>query len=97
VRESGQTGLRGRLDAPSTARTCPGHAGVGRHVDDHRPRAGRGTPDARRAAARELGLRDTFGLWANLGVSLLLPSRPSFVVLAGRPLGETVLAIAVGA
>ena len=48
-------------------------------------------------AASELGLRETFGLWANLGISLLLPVAASFVVLAGRPLGETVLAIAVGA
>ena len=45
----------------------------------------------------ELGLRETFGLWANLGVSLLLPVAASFVVLAGRPLGVSVLAIAVGA
>ena len=29
----------------------------------------------------ELGLRDTVGLWANLGVSLLLPVAASFVVL----------------
>jgi cytosine/uracil/thiamine/allantoin permease len=43
-----------------------------------------------------LGLRDTFGLWANLGISLLLPVAAAFVVLAGRPLGVTVLAIAVG-
>lgn len=44
-----------------------------------------------------LGLRDTFGLWANLGISLLLPVAAAFVVLAGRPLGVTVLAVAVGA
>ena len=36
-----------------------------------------------------LGLRDTFGLWANLGISLLLPVAAAFVVLAGRPLGVT--------
>ena len=44
----------------------------------------------------DLGLRETFGLWANLGVSLLLPVAAAFVVLAGRPLGVTLLAIAVG-
>ena len=48
-------------------------------------------------APQVLGLRDTFGLWANLGVSLLLPVAAAFVVLAGRPLETTVLAIAVGA
>src|ERR687890_26451 len=48
------------------------------------------------APAPTLGLRDSFGLWANLGVSLLLPVAAAFVVLAGRPLGVTVLAIAVG-
>jgi purine-cytosine permease-like protein len=96
VRESGQTGLRGRLDAPSTARTCPGHAGVGRHVDDHRPARAEAPRTLAEPPPAELGLRDTFGLWANLGVSLLLPVAASFVVLAGRPLGDTVLAIAVG-
>ncbi|MGY2083574.1 purine-cytosine permease family protein [Blastococcus sp. SYSU DS0539] len=44
-----------------------------------------------------LGLRDTFGLWANLGVSLLLPVAAVFVVLPGRPLWVTLSAIAVGA
>lgn len=44
-----------------------------------------------------LGLRDTFGLWANLGVSLLLPVAAVFVVLPGRPLGVTLAAIVVGA
>ena len=48
-------------------------------------------------APSTLGLRDTFGLWANLGISLLLPVAAAFVVLAGRPLGDTVLAVAVGA
>ncbi len=43
------------------------------------------------------GLRDTFGLWANLGISLLLPVAAAFVVLAGRPLGVTLAAVAVGA
>lgn len=47
--------------------------------------------------ATELGLRDTVGLWASLGISLLLPVAVAFVVLAGRPLSLTVLAIAVGA
>src|ERR687889_1680485 len=44
----------------------------------------------------EVGLRDTFGLWVNLGISLLLPVAAAFVVLAGRPLGVTVAAVAVG-
>ena len=48
-------------------------------------------------APQVLGLRDTFGLWVNLGISLLLPVAAAFVVLAGRPLGVTVLAVAVGA
>jgi len=47
--------------------------------------------------APTLGLRDTLGLWGNLGVSLLLPVAAAFVVLPGRPLGVTLLAIAVGA
>lgn len=44
-----------------------------------------------------LGLRDTAGLWGNLGISLLLPVAAAFVVLPGRPLAVTVLAIVVGA
>ena len=48
-------------------------------------------------AAPTLGLRDTTGLWGNLGMSLLLPVAAAFVVLPGRPLGVTVLAIVVGA
>jgi putative hydroxymethylpyrimidine transporter CytX len=44
-----------------------------------------------------LGLRDTFGLWANLGVSLLLPVAAAFVVLPGRSLGVSVLAVVIGA
>jgi NCS1 family nucleobase:cation symporter-1 len=46
---------------------------------------------------RTLGLRSTLGLWGNLGISLLLPVAASFVVLPGRPLAVTVLAIVVGA
>lgn len=46
---------------------------------------------------RPLGLRDALGLWGNLGISLLLPVAATFVVLPGRPLGVTVLAIVVGA
>ncbi|CAN5854218.1 putative hydroxymethylpyrimidine transporter CytX [soil metagenome] len=49
------------------------------------------------AAPRSLGLRDSFGLWANLGISLLLPVAATFVVLANRSLWVTVLAIVVGA
>ena len=43
------------------------------------------------------GMRDTVGLWGNLGVSLLLPVAAAFVVLPGRPLLVSVGAIAVGA
>lgn len=43
------------------------------------------------------GLRETAGLWGNLGISLLLPVAAAFVVLPGRPLGVTLLAIVVGA
>jgi len=46
---------------------------------------------------RTLGLTGTLGLWGNLGISLLLPVAASFVVLPGRPLGVTILAIVVGA
>src|ERR687890_287546 len=49
------------------------------------------------APAPTLGLRDSFGLWANLGVSLLLPVAAVFVVLPGRPLSTTLGAIVVGA
>jgi putative hydroxymethylpyrimidine transporter CytX len=48
-------------------------------------------------APRLLGLRDTLGLWGNLGISLLLPVAAAFVVLPGRPLWVTLLAIVVGA
>jgi NCS1 family nucleobase:cation symporter-1 len=47
--------------------------------------------------ARTLGLRDSVGLWGNLGISLLLPVAAVFVVLPGRPLAETIGAIVVGA
>src|SRR3712207_6167831 len=46
---------------------------------------------------RSLGLRDSLGLWGNLGVSLLLPVAAVFVVLPGRPLAETLGAVVVGA
>jgi putative hydroxymethylpyrimidine transporter CytX len=49
------------------------------------------------APPQTLGLRATVGLWANLGISLLLPVAAAFVVLAGRPLAVSVLAIVVGA
>src|ERR687894_32485 len=49
------------------------------------------------APAPVLGLRDSFGLWASLGVSLLLPVAAVFVVLPGRPLSTTLGAIVVGA
>jgi NCS1 family nucleobase:cation symporter-1 len=47
--------------------------------------------------ARTLGLRDSLGLWGNLGVSLLLPVAAVYVVLPGRPLVETIGAVVVGA
>ncbi|MGY2067073.1 purine-cytosine permease family protein [Blastococcus sp. SYSU DS0619] len=46
---------------------------------------------------RSLGLRETAGLWASLGISLLLPVAATFVVLADRPLWHTIGAIVVGA
>src|SRR3984893_13886277 len=46
---------------------------------------------------RTLGLTDSLGLWGNLGISLLLPVAATFVVLPGRPLAVTILAIVVGA
>ncbi|WP_448615199.1 purine-cytosine permease family protein [Modestobacter sp. URMC 112] len=49
------------------------------------------------APPRTLGLRDSLGLWGNLGISLLLPVAATFVVLPGRPLSITLLAIVVGA
>jgi putative hydroxymethylpyrimidine transporter CytX len=49
------------------------------------------------AATGDQGLRDTFGLWVNLGISVLLPVAAAFVVLPGRSLGTTLLAVAVGA
>src|SRR3954447_15494237 len=48
-------------------------------------------------AARTLGLRDSLGLWGNLGISLLLPVAAVFVVLPGRSLAATIGAIVVGA
>src|SRR3954465_12965646 len=49
------------------------------------------------APGATLGLRDSFGLWANLGVSLLLPVAAVFVVLPGRPLSTPLGGIVVGA
>ncbi|HEU4421688.1 MAG TPA: cytosine permease, partial [Pilimelia sp.] len=46
---------------------------------------------------RTLGFLGALGLWGNLGISLLLPVAATFVVLPGRPLGVTILAIVVGA
>ncbi len=43
------------------------------------------------------GLGETLGLWGNLGISLLLPVAAAFVVLPGRPLAVTLLAVVVGA
>jgi NCS1 family nucleobase:cation symporter-1 len=47
--------------------------------------------------ARTLGLRDSLGLWGNLGISVLLPVAAVFVVLPGRSLAVTLGAIVVGA
>jgi NCS1 family nucleobase:cation symporter-1 len=47
--------------------------------------------------SQTMGLRDTTGLWGNLGISLLLPVAATFVVLPGRPLWVTLLAVVVGA
>ena len=47
--------------------------------------------------ARVLGLRDTLGLWGNLGISLLLPVAATFIVLSDQPLAVTIAAIVVGA
>jgi len=46
---------------------------------------------------RTLGLRDSLGLWGNLGISLLLPVAAVFVVLPDGSLGTSLAAIAVGA
>lgn len=46
---------------------------------------------------RTMGLRDTLGLWGNLGISLLLPVAAGYVVLPGRSLWVTIAAIVVGA
>src|SRR5262249_34224437 len=48
-------------------------------------------------AAQPLGLRDSLGLWGNLGITLTLPVAAEFVVLRGTPFGATLLAIVVGA
>ncbi len=46
---------------------------------------------------RTLNVRETTGLWENLGVSLLLPVGATYVILADRPLSVTIGAIFVGA
>src|ERR1700730_9969476 len=48
-------------------------------------------------ATRTLGLRDSLGLWGNLGISLLLPVAAVYTIVPGQPLGVTILAIVVGA
>ena len=48
-------------------------------------------------APKMLGLRDTLGLWGNLGISLLLPVAAALIILPGSPFGPTFLAIIVGA
>ena len=63
------------------------------------------TTDDRRAEApatlterqpRTLGFADQFGLWANLGISLLIPVTATFLVAPGQSFVATVVAIAVG-
>ncbi|WP_448641807.1 purine-cytosine permease family protein [Geodermatophilus sp. URMC 63] len=49
------------------------------------------------APPRTLGFGANLGLWANLGVSVLLPVAAVFVVLPGRPLWVTGAAVVVGA
>ncbi len=48
-------------------------------------------------AGKQLGLRDSLGLWGNLGISLLLPVAAAYVILPGSPFGPTLLAIIIGA
>ncbi len=45
---------------------------------------------------RPLGLTDQLGLWANLGISLLIPVTATFLVVPGQSLLATVTAIVVG-
>src|SRR3954451_1951019 len=67
------------------------------HVDVDLPRVNEAPTTLAEPAPRLLGLRDTLGLWGNLGISLLLPVAAAYVILPGRPLGQTFLAIVVGA
>jgi putative hydroxymethylpyrimidine transporter CytX len=59
------------------------------------------TPDApltlAEPAGKALGLRDSLGLWGNLGISLLLPVAAAYIILPGSPFGPTLLAVVVGA
>jgi nucleobase:cation symporter-1, NCS1 family len=45
---------------------------------------------------RTLGLTDQLGLWANLGISLLIPVTATFLVAPGQSFVATAVAIAVG-
>ncbi|WP_222268198.1 purine-cytosine permease family protein [Modestobacter marinus] len=64
-----------------------------------RPSAARGDAPLTLAERppRTLGLRDSLGLWGNLGISLLLPVAAVFVVLPDGSLGTSLTAIVVGA
>ncbi|WP_369135386.1 cytosine permease [Modestobacter sp. I12A-02662] len=64
-----------------------------------RPSAARGDAPLTLAERppRTLGLRDSLGLWGNLGISLLLPVAAVFVVLPDGSLGTSLAAIVVGA
>ena len=55
------------------------------------------TGPASPSSATGLGTADQLGLWANLGVSLLLPVAATFLVVPGRSLALTLLAVVVGA
>jgi NCS1 family nucleobase:cation symporter-1 len=48
------------------------------------------------APPRALGLLDQLGLWANLGISLLIPVTATFLVAPGQSFVATATAIAVG-
>ena len=45
---------------------------------------------------RSLGFTDQFGLWANLGISLLIPVTATFLVAPGQSFLATVVAIVAG-
>ena len=66
-------------------------------VHDARPAAAEAPLTLADPPPTTLGMRETVGLFGNLGISLLLPVAAAFVVLPGRPLAATLTAIVVGA